>query len=89
MAQTAINVALAVRYLRAKLYSIAIVEALCDETGGQVPLDYFMGGFPAPGQPAPSRVEHHLPRLERGAGAGQGDLARVGRTRPDHRHGAS
>ena len=28
-------------------------------------------------------------RLERGAGAGQGDLARVGRTRPDHRHGAS
>ena len=63
--QTAINVALAVRYLRCKLYSIAIVEALCDATGGQVPLDYFMGGFPAPGAPEPSRVEHHLPRLER------------------------
>lgn len=67
VAQTTINLALAVRYLRAKLYSIAIVEALCDETGGQVPLDYFMGGFPAPGQPEPSRVEHHLPRLERAA----------------------
>lgn len=64
-AQTRTNVALAVRYLRCKLYSIAVVEALCDATGGQVPLDYFMGGFPAPGQPAPSRVEHFLPRLER------------------------
>ena len=45
-----------------------MVEALCEATGGDVPLDYFMGGFPAPGAPAPERIEHHLPRLDKAAG---------------------
>lgn len=66
VAQTASNLALAVRYLRAKLYSIAIVEALCEVSGGMVPLDYVMGGFASPGQPAPRRIEHFLPRPESG-----------------------
>ena len=59
------NLALAGRYLRIKLYSIAIVEALCDATGGDVPLDYFMGGLPRPGAPPPDRVEDHLPVVAR------------------------
>ncbi|MBK9036294.1 MAG: hypothetical protein IPL61_34455 [Myxococcales bacterium] len=67
-AQAVFNITLAVRYLRAKLYSIAVVEALCEATGGDVPLDYFMGGFPSPGGPEPERVEHYLPRLDKVAG---------------------
>ncbi len=67
VAQAAANLALAIRYLRVKLYAIAIVEALCDVTGGQVPLDYFMGGL-APGDaPDPDRIEAFLPAVERGA----------------------
>jgi hypothetical protein len=55
------NLALSVRYLRAKLYSIAVVEALAESTGGDVPLDYFMGGVaPAHEEPA-VRLEHFLP----------------------------
>ena len=65
--QAAANIALAVRYLRAKLYSITVVEALCELTGGQVPLDYFMGGFGTPGHPDPQRIEHYLPRLDKQA----------------------
>jgi hypothetical protein len=38
------NLELAVRYLRAKLYSIGLVEAIAELTGGDVPVDYFMGG---------------------------------------------
>ena len=67
VAQAAANIALAVRYLRAKLYSITVVEALCELTGGQVPLDYFMGGFGTPGHPDPQRIEHYLPRLDKQA----------------------
>ena len=63
VAQAGRNLGLAVRYLRAKLYSIAVVEALCEATGGTVPLDYFMGGVAAPGEEAPERIEHHLPAL--------------------------
>ena len=44
VARTTGNLELAVRYLRAKLYSIALVEAIADVTGGDVPLDFFMGG---------------------------------------------
>ena len=36
------------RYLRAKLYSIGLVEAIAEITGGDVPLDYFMGGLKSP-----------------------------------------
>ena len=42
------NLGLAVRYLRAKLYSSSrLVEAVSRRavTGGDVPLDYFMGGL--------------------------------------------
>lgn len=54
------NIALAVRYLRAKLFSIAVVEALSEESGGDMPLDYFMGGLPEPGGPLMDRLENHL-----------------------------
>jgi hypothetical protein len=47
IARAAGNLELAVRYLRAKLYSISLVEALAEATGGDVPLDYFMGGSKA------------------------------------------
>jgi hypothetical protein len=57
------NLQLAVRYLRAKLYSIAMVEAIADITGGDVPLDYFMGGGKSPSRPVMRRIEQFLPEL--------------------------
>ncbi len=45
VARTTGNLELAVRYLRAKLYSISLVEAIAETTGGDVPVDYFMGGL--------------------------------------------
>ena len=56
------NIQLAVRYLRAKLYSIALVEALAMMTGGDVPLDYFMGGGKSKVQL--KRLEAFLPQVE-------------------------
>jgi hypothetical protein len=63
VARTTGNVILAVRYLRAKLYSIALVEALAEVTGGDVPLDYFMGGKTT-AKPDEQRIEKYLPTLE-------------------------
>ncbi|MGE0869550.1 MAG: hypothetical protein AB7P03_13370 [Kofleriaceae bacterium] len=63
VARTTGNIELAVRYLRAKLYSIALVEAIAELTGGDVPLDYFMGG-PKTAPTAKRRIEQHLPLLE-------------------------
>jgi hypothetical protein len=60
VARTTGNLELAVRYLRAKLYSIAVVEAIAEATGGDVPLDYFMGGLKS--TPA-SRIEQNLPEM--------------------------
>jgi hypothetical protein len=57
------NLQLAVRYLRAKLYSIAMVEAIADITGGDVPLDYFMGGGKSASRPEMRRIEQFLPEL--------------------------
>ncbi|MGE0549994.1 MAG: hypothetical protein AB7O24_14745 [Kofleriaceae bacterium] len=57
------NIELAVRYLRAKLYSIALVEAIAELTGGDVPLDYFMGGSKQ-SRTSGFRIEQHLPVLE-------------------------
>ncbi len=57
------NLELATRYLRAKLYSIAMVEAIADITGGDVPLDYFMGGGKSPSRPEMRRIEQFLPDL--------------------------
>jgi hypothetical protein len=63
VARTTGNLELAVRYLRAKLYSIALVEALSDLTGGDVPLDYFMGGSKDRERPNMKRIENYLPDL--------------------------
>ncbi len=63
VARTTGNLELAVRYLRAKLYSIALVEALAEVTGGDVPLDYFMGGLKNGAHPEMKRIEQYLPQL--------------------------
>jgi len=63
------NMALGVRYLRCKLYSTAMVEALSVESGGDVPLDLFMGGLPEPGGPIMKRIEQFLPKLPPADGA--------------------
>ncbi|MEO6771468.1 MAG: hypothetical protein ABI467_00405 [Kofleriaceae bacterium] len=58
------NLELAVRYLRAKLYSIALVEAIAEVTGGDVPLDFFMGGTKDSNErDAAKRIEQFLPHL--------------------------
>jgi hypothetical protein len=61
LARTVRNLALAVRYLRAKLYSIAVIEALAELSGGDVPLDYFMGGLQSHRGPESPRIEAYLP----------------------------
>lgn len=64
VARTTGNLELAVRYLRAKLYSIGIVEAISESTGGDVPLDFFMG--PKDGKSETmrkKRIEFYLPAL--------------------------
>lgn len=63
VARTTGNLQIAVRYLRAKLYSIGLVEALSEVTGGDVPLDYFMGGLKSARQPVMKRIEQFLPPL--------------------------
>jgi hypothetical protein len=63
VARVTTNLELAVRYLRAKLFSIAMVEAIADITGGDVPLDYFMGGGKSPSRPEMRRIEQFLPDL--------------------------
>lgn len=63
VARTAGNLELAVRYLRAKLYSIGLVEAISDVTGGDVPLDYFMGGSKHTTRAPMKRIEQFLPQL--------------------------
>ncbi|HVK84426.1 MAG TPA: hypothetical protein VM513_09990 [Kofleriaceae bacterium] len=68
VARTTGNIQLAVRYLRAKLYSISLVEAIADVTGGgEVPLDYFMGGIKTAVRPDQKRIEHFLPTLSQAA----------------------
>jgi hypothetical protein len=63
VARTTGNLELAVRYLRAKLYSIALVEALAELSGGDVPVDYFMGGIKDRERPDMKRIENYLPHL--------------------------
>lgn len=63
VARTTGNLQLAVRYLRAKLYAIAMLEALAELTGGDVPVDYFMGGIKTREHPNMKRIEDHLPHL--------------------------
>jgi hypothetical protein len=59
-----INMGFAVRYLRTKLYATTVIEALALETGGDVPIDYFMGGIPDPQSPFLKRLEMYLPESE-------------------------
>lgn len=66
VARTTSNLQLAVRYLRAKLYSIGLVEAIAEVTGGDVPLDYFMGGLKSVERPVMKRIEQFLPPLTDG-----------------------
>jgi hypothetical protein len=61
VARTTGNLELAVRYLRAKLYSIALVEAISEVTGGDVPLDFFMGGIKNAANIPMKRIEQFLP----------------------------
>ena len=63
VARTTGNLQLAVRYLRAKLYSIGLVEAIVETTGGDVPLDYFMGGHKSPARPELKRIDQFLPAM--------------------------
>jgi hypothetical protein len=63
VARTAGNLELAVRYLRAKLYSIGLIEAIAEVTGGDVPVDYFMGGLKSPCRPDMKRIDQFLPVL--------------------------
>jgi len=63
VARAAGNIELAVRYLRAKLYSIGLVEAIAEVTGGDVPVDYFMGGLKSVRRPAMKTIEQFLPTL--------------------------
>ncbi len=54
------NISIAVRYLRVKLYAIALIEAMCLETGGDLPLQYVMGELASAGGRRP-RLEQFLP----------------------------
>lgn len=58
------NLDFAGRYLRAKLYPVAILEALAVETGGDAPLELFTGGLPKPPSGGGKRLEHYLPPAE-------------------------
>ena len=55
------NLRIAVDYLRAKLFAIAFIEAIAEATGGDVPLDYFMGGIKSLLRPQIRRIESFFP----------------------------
>jgi hypothetical protein len=55
------NIALAVRYMRCKLYSTAVLEALAVESGGDAPIDLFMGGLGDANGQRMRRIEQFLP----------------------------
>lgn len=57
------NVRIAQEYLRVKLLSQAILEALAEVSGGDAPLSLFMGDLPAPGEKV-KRLEDFLPELD-------------------------
>jgi hypothetical protein len=56
-ARAAHNLEASVRYLRLKLLAIAYIEALALATGGDAPLELFMGSIQEGGE----RLEQHLP----------------------------
>ncbi len=61
------NIGMAGRYLRCKLYGVALLEALAEVTGGDVPIDYLMGGLPDAGGAPMKRLEMFLPSSADGA----------------------
>jgi hypothetical protein len=63
LAAAARNLAVATRYLRAKLNTLAMLEAMAEVSGGDAPLELFMGALPRPSSPAPARVEQFLPAV--------------------------
>ncbi len=56
-----VNIDLAVRYMRCKLYAVSLIEALALESGGDAPLPYFFGSTSENGGPAQRRLEQFLP----------------------------
>ncbi len=60
IAAAARNINIAVRYMRCKLYSSTIIEALATESGGDGPLPYFLGAHDASGGTM-KRLEQFLP----------------------------
>ncbi len=50
-------------YLRIKLVTQSILEALADTTGGDAPLSLFMGDLPTNGE-STQRLEHYLPEVD-------------------------
>ncbi len=64
VARTTGNLELAGRYLRAKLYAIAVIEAVAEVSGGDVPIDYFMGASKQfLSRVDLRRIEQYLPKL--------------------------
>jgi len=64
VARTTGNLALAGRYLRVKLFAIAVIEAVAEVSGGDVPIDYFMGASKQLLQRVDlRRIEQYLPKL--------------------------
>jgi len=55
------NIGVAARYLRVKLVSVAVLEALAGMTGGDAPVALFMGSVPGQGGEG-TRLEDHLAR---------------------------
>ena len=54
------NLDIASKYLRIKIYSTAILEALSDITGGDIPLNFFMGDIKPRNLSTVSRMEDYL-----------------------------
>ena len=54
------NLNIAVRYLRVKLYAACVLEALAELTGGDAPLELFAGAIPRAGVEV-KRIDQHLP----------------------------
>ena len=61
IAAAANNIQLAVRYMRCKLYSSSVIEALASESGGDAPLPYFIGGTPDTPGANMKRLEQFIP----------------------------
>jgi len=56
------NLDIGVRYLRVKLFSTALLEALAELTGGDTAMGLLMGDVPNPERTTP-RLEQHLPAV--------------------------